>query len=806
MKNDAKIGIFLCQCGGKISDRLDLLSVGNLLKDEEGIAHTGIYSYPCLTPGISALQEDIAAKGLNRVVLGGCSSRVMKKKIVDGLSSKGITESQVDLVNLRGHVAMIHNEGPEDLARKAAALVAGAAAGLRHLDPQEAIHVEFKGPALIVGGGISGFIAAKELARMDLESFLFTDADSPTDVLAALHKSYPGNRINYENISAMIEEVFHNPLIDISPNRPVEYITGHVGDYRIGFQDDNGRAKEVVGSAVILAFDREFGCGKGEFVNGEPRIIDQVELEERMANHEIESGRLVFWINDREVNGAAPEISITAAWQNSFYLAQHYTDVKPAILYPDDLTLPVTGADLISARQMGLSLFSYHPEVNPTVQAGYITFLNPLDHLEHEIPWNTLVLSSVPMFNGKFDDLLRWLPVFKRNGGHLTKSPIKLKPGQVAEEGMFLTGSAKQICDLNDAVRQGKNAAKSIFKMKEKAETGELKSPSVVVTVDEDLCEGCGLCSEICPCGGVERLRQESGGVPRKVDPLVCTGGGTCAASCPYDAMKVLNNTTRQLDARVKTILSRMNNDEALAFLCGWGGLAAADLAGIKGFEYTSRIFPVAVNCLGSIDPLILSMAFLNGAAGILLIGCPPGVCHYAHGVDHSWIRVNFIKKLLHLAGIERERIALGYVDVNKPEDYIRMVESFMEILEKLGPMPRDEQTRKRLYALHAATHNPRVRWILGVGLRRPAEKDYPADQYNAMEFDEMVLEILKEEFLAAKVITAVTESAMKPFDIARQIGESVDIVSPVLTAMVKEGRIIIKDWENRYPIYTRVV
>jgi coenzyme F420-reducing hydrogenase delta subunit/ferredoxin len=339
-----------------------------------------------------------------------------------------------------------------------------------------------------------------------------------------------------------------------------------------------------------------------------------------------------------------------------------------------------------------------------------------------------------------------------------------------------------------------------------KAENGELTSPVVVVTVDQDLCEGCGLCNEICPCGGVEQLRKESGGVPRRVDPLVCAGGGTCAASCPYDAMTVLNNTTHQLYARVRTILSRMNDDEALTFLCSWGGLAAADLAGIKELKYSSRIFPIAVNCLGSIDPVILTMSLLNGAAGILLIGCLPGSCHYAHGVDHSWIRVNFIKKLLHIGGFERERIALGYVDVNKPQDFIRVVESFLETLERLGPISRDEQTKRRLLAMHATAHHPRIRWILGVGLRRPAEKDYPADQYNVLEFDEMVLDILKEEFLASSVIATVTEIPLKSYDIAQTIGERVDTVSSALRGMVEEGQIIIKGWEDRHPLYMKAV
>ena len=107
---------------------------------------------------------------------------------------------------------------------------------------------------------------------------------------------------------------------------------------------------------------------------------------------------------------------------------------------------------------------------------------------------------------------------------------------------------------------------------------------------------------------------------------------------------------------------------------------------------------------------------------------------------------------------------------------------------------------------MHATAHHARVRWTLGVGLRRPAEKDYPADQYNVLEFDEIVLDVLREEYLAASVIAAVTEIPLKCPDIAQAIGEKVDIVSSALTDMMKEGRIIIKGWEDRHPLYMKAV
>ena len=67
----------------------------------------------------------------------------------------------------------------------------------------------------------------------------------------------------------------------------------------------------------------------------------------------------------------------------------------------------------------------------------------------------------------------------------------------------------------------------------EKAKQGELFAPRMVCTVDPSMCIGCGLCKEICHCGGIAPVEGLGGGIPRTVDPMVCTGGGTCAAACP---------------------------------------------------------------------------------------------------------------------------------------------------------------------------------------------------------------------------------------------------------------------------------
>ncbi len=538
-------------------------------------------------------------------------------------------------------------------------------------------------------------------------------------------------------------------------------------------------------------------------MGGGARVIDQLDLEERLAEKRIKPGRVVFLVNSPEENRLARELSAAAAWRSSQALVQEFPGVRPAVLYPADIKLPVAEADLAAAKELGIGLYAYKPDFQPVVQSGYLHYVNPDDHLEHEVGWDTLVVSAIPgQPAAQTQDLMRLLGIFPHKGDSFKPGPMALKPDQKPVESLIVTGSALKLCDLGEALRQGEDAARKVLLLRDKFRQSDLASPLVVVTVDQNLCDSCGLCNEVCTCGGVKNVLPGKGTSPRDVTPYTCDGGGNCTAACPSKAMRLLNHSSRQLEARIRAILPRMQDNEILAFVCGRGGQSTAELAAIQGLSYSSRVYLVGVNCLSCIDPTIFSMAFLNGANGILLVCSRPASCHYGSGVDHAWRRVDLMKKLLAMCGLERKRIALGYVDVDRPEAFVRLTEAFLDNLSAMGPLDRSEDQKKKLMAAHAITHRPRVRWFLGAGLRRPSEQEFPGDQHNAVDFDESLGDMLREEYMAARIIGLLSDGPLNPPGIAQALGEHASEVSLVLNELLRDNRLIRQSWEDGYPLY----
>jgi heterodisulfide reductase subunit A2 len=188
-----------------------------------------------------------------------------------------------------------------------------------------------------------------------------------------------------------------------------------------------------------------------------------------------------------------------------------------------------------------------------------------------------------------------------------------------------------------------------------------------------------------------------------------------------------------------------------------------------------------------------MARAFLEGANGLILIGCPPEDCHHSFGLDHTWSRVNMMKKLLEFSGFDRRRIALAHMDLNQPEEFVAMVESFVRQIHALGPIEKTEQNREKLAGIYDTANNARVRWVLGATLRRPWEEKYPGDQRNALAFDKDFLGILKEEFTKCRVKNLLTSE--KRFfelpEIIKTLKENKETTVYGLHEMVNEGLVV---------------
>lgn len=125
-----------------------------------------------------------------------------------------------------------------------------------------------------------------------------------------------------------------------------------------------------------------------------------------------------------------------------------------------------------------------------------------------------------------------------------------------------------------------------------------------------------------------------------------------------------------------------------VAFLCNWCSYRGADLAGTSRLHYAPNIRTIRVMCSGSIDPVYVLKALLDGVDGVLIGGCHLGNCHYQNGNYKAMRRVEILKTILRQVGIDEDRIWLRWIDASEGRLFRDTVNEMVAELRQKDPNP----------------------------------------------------------------------------------------------------------------------
>ncbi len=127
---------------------------------------------------------------------------------------------------------------------------------------------------------------------------------------------------------------------------------------------------------------------------------------------------------------------------------------------------------------------------------------------------------------------------------------------------------------------------------------------------------------------------------------------------------------------------------QIVAFCCNWCTYAAADLAGTSRVHYPPNVRIVRVMCSSMVNPLYVLKAFEGGADGVLVAGCHHSDCHYIDGPVKCDATVDKLRKVLHVLGLEDERLRRELVAASEGVVFARIIKEMVEQLKKIGPSP----------------------------------------------------------------------------------------------------------------------
>ena len=181
--------------------------------------------------------------------------------------------------------------------------------------------------------------------------------------------------------------------------------------------------------------------------------------------------------------------------------------------------------------------------------------------------------------------------------------------------------------------------------------------PSVV---DPRLCTGCDQCTQDCPWGAIRMVERddERPTLVALVDPALCVSCGICAGSCAPMGVGPPNRTGRdQLGNVRETLLPALRGaprDKRIVAICC---AQSAPSVRLRLSEAGARIHEVP--CVGALHSSVVELLVRQGAAGVMVAGCPPRDCVGREGP--KWLEQRFYhdREAELQARVDRKRIAL---------------------------------------------------------------------------------------------------------------------------------------------------
>ncbi|MDP2845129.1 MAG: 4Fe-4S binding protein, partial [Candidatus Methanoperedens sp.] len=226
-----KTGVYLCRCGGNISDVVDLQAVAEGLKGEN--VTVNIQDYLCSSAGQERIKNDIEKGKIDRVVIGSCSPKLHLETFKGMAKKAGLNPHLLEITNIREQASWVHDkEGKDAVNSKVKGLIKGAVSRMSSLEALVPLEKKLVDRTLVVGGGIAGITTALEMADCH-EVILIEKEPYLGGHMIGLSKTFPTLDCSQCILTPKMVAVHNHPNITMFTQTEVAEVKGSPGDYSI---------------------------------------------------------------------------------------------------------------------------------------------------------------------------------------------------------------------------------------------------------------------------------------------------------------------------------------------------------------------------------------------------------------------------------------------------------------------------------------------------------------------------------------------------------------------------------------------
>ena len=230
MSDNLKVGVFLCECGGNISDVVDLDEVRSAL-DVEVVEQ---FENLCSLNGRKLIRNAIIEHHLDRVVVAACSPVSHERTFRDYV--KPLNPYLMDMANIREQCSWVHDD-KQKATQKAITLINASIEKVKQSDEVNPIYCQIPEEVAVIGGGIAGMNAALSLAKQGKKVTIIEQSPSLGGYMAKIGKVFSPVKIAEECgmclLNPILNDLVWNENITVLTNSKVIDAERHAGTYNL---------------------------------------------------------------------------------------------------------------------------------------------------------------------------------------------------------------------------------------------------------------------------------------------------------------------------------------------------------------------------------------------------------------------------------------------------------------------------------------------------------------------------------------------------------------------------------------------
>ena len=550
-----RVGVFVCRCGINIAGIVDVPSVAEYAKSLPYVEYASDNLYTCSQDTQEAISQIIKQKNLNRVVVAACTPKTHEPLFQETLINAGLNKYLFEMANIRNQDSWVHKNNPELATQKAKDLVRMAVSKVALLQPLKETELEVNQAAMVIGGGIAGMAAAKNLANQGYATHLIERSAQLGGQALNLYHTPAGEDIQ-QKLAELIQEVEKNKKITVHLNTMLDHVDGFVGNFTSTLAC-NGDKQDLEHGIAILATGAS-PLKPDEYSYGQdPRILTGLELDRRFIEKDPDLKKLNTAVFIQCVGSREPQrpycsrVCCTHSVESAIQLKRLNPDMNVFVLYRDLRTYGEREYLYKEAREEGVIFIRYTLDHKPRVKIKdgklRVAAIDQVIGRQVEIETDLLTLATAIIPN-RDDRLANFFKVPLNDDGFFVERHAKLGPSEFATDGVFLCGLAHYPKPIDESIAQGQAAASRAITLLAR-ET--VHTSGTIAATDPALCSQCGVCVSVCPYSAPSFVESGPWTGRAQINPVLCKGCGLCVASCRSGAIHLKGFDNDQIFSQI---------------------------------------------------------------------------------------------------------------------------------------------------------------------------------------------------------------------------------------------------------------